>query len=71
MSAGSKPDLLLEIDLHDRQEPLLVGLLVDLDLDVAGLHLLDDLRREVEPAEQDLAGRNAAVLQHAGHVRVP
>ena len=55
-------DLLLEIDLHDRHEALLVRLLIDLDLNVAGLHLLDDLRREIEPAEQNLARRDAAIL---------
>ena len=52
---GMRPTFFLEIDLHDREEALLVRLLVNLDLDVAVLHLLDDLRRKIKPAQQDLA----------------
>ena len=66
-----KADRLGQIDLHHRHEALLVGLLVDLHLDIAVLHLLQHLRHEVEAAEQHLARRDAAVGQHPGDARVP
>ena len=66
-----QPDFLFEIYLHDRHETLLIWLLVDLHLDVAGLHLLDHLRSQIEAAEQDLAGRDVAVLQQARDVGMP
>ena len=66
-----QPDGLGQIDLHHRHEALHVGLLVDLHLDVARLHLLQHLGHEVEAAEQHLARRDAAVGQHLRDAGVP
>src|SRR5436190_7707460 len=67
----SKTDLLGKIDFHDRHEALFIGLLIDLHLDVARLHLLQYLGHEIEAAEQYLAGRDTAVSEHASDARMP
>ena len=51
-----KPHCLVEVGFHDGNEALHVRLLVNLDLDVAIDHLLDDFRHKVEAAEQHFAG---------------
>ena len=59
---GRKSDRFRQIGFHDRHEALHVGLLIGVSLNVAGLHLLQDVRLDVEAADDDLSGRNAAVL---------
>ena len=66
MSTGDKADGLGQVDLHHRHEALHVGLLVDLHLDVAGLHLRPARRApgRSRPAAP-CPGGTPAVAQHA------